>query len=58
LRTKSESIPGSFRAEGLPLLLLDGETVMAGRYQTALNWTGLVIPLEKVGLASARLLWW
>ena len=40
-------------AEGLPLLLLDGETVMAGRYPKRAElarWFG--IPLEKVGLAS------
>ncbi|ELE6496162.1 arsenite efflux transporter metallochaperone ArsD [Enterobacter kobei] len=40
--------------EGLPLLLLDGETVMAGRYpkRTELaRWFG--IPLEKVGLAPS-----
>jgi len=39
-------------AEGLPLLLLDGETVMAGRYPKRAEiarWFG--IPLEKVGLA-------
>lgn len=39
-------------AEGLPLLLLDGETVMAGRYPRRAElarWFG--IPLEKVGLA-------
>ncbi|VCZ99860.1 Arsenical resistance operon trans-acting repressor ArsD [Klebsiella pneumoniae] len=42
-------------AEGLPLLLLDGETVMAGRYPKRAElarWFG--IPLEKVGLA----VWW
>jgi hypothetical protein len=39
-------------AEGLPLLLLDGETVMAGVIRNAelARWFG--IPLEKVGLAS------
>ena len=40
-------------AEGLPLLLLDGETVMAGRYPKRAElarWFG--IPLEKVGLDS------
>ena len=39
-------------AEGLPLLLLDGETVMAGRYPKRAElarWFG--ITLEKVGLA-------
>lgn len=39
-------------AEGLPLLLLDGETVMAGQYPKRAelaSWFG--IPLEKVGLA-------
>jgi hypothetical protein len=39
-------------AEGLPLLLLDGETVMAGRYPKRAElarWFG--IPLEKVGVA-------
>ena len=39
-------------AEGLPLLLLDGETVMAGRYPKRAElarWLG--IPLEKVGVA-------
>ena len=39
-------------AEGLPLLLLDGETVMAGRYPKRAElarWFS--IPLEKVGLA-------
>ena len=42
-------------AEGLPLLLLDGETVMAGRYPKRAElarWFG--IPLEKVGLAPTR----
>lgn len=40
-------------AEGLPLLLLDGETVMVGRYPKRAElarWFG--ITLEKVGLAS------
>ena len=40
-------------AEGLPLLLLDGEMVMAGRYPKRVElarWFG--IPLDKVGLAS------
>lgn len=42
-------------AEGLPLLLLDGETAMAGRYPQRAElarWFG--IPLEKVGLAPMR----
>lgn len=42
-------VPG---AEELPLLLLEGETVMAGRYPKRAElarWFG--IPLEKVGLA-------
>ena len=42
-------------AEGLPLLLLDGETVMAGRYSKRAElarWFG--IPLEKVGLAPTN----
>ena len=40
-------------AEGLPLLLLDGETVMAGRYPKRAElarWLG--IPLEKVGVVT------
>ncbi|CFQ45534.1 arsenical resistance operon trans-acting repressor [Yersinia aleksiciae] len=40
-------------AEGLPLLLLDEEMVMAGRYPKRADlarWFG--IPLEKVGLTS------
>lgn len=40
-------------AEGLPLILLGGETVMAGRYPKRAElarWFG--IPLEKVGLAQ------
>ena len=46
-------------AEGLPLLLLDGEMVMAGRYPKRAElarWFG--IPLEKVGLASKSCCWW
>ena len=46
-------------AEGLPLLLLDGETVMAGRYPKRAElarWFG--IPLEKGRVSSHQLLWW
>lgn len=42
-------------AEGLPLILLGGETVMAGRYPKRAElarWFG--IPLEKVGLAPTH----
>ena len=40
--------------EGLPLLQLDGETVMAGRYPKRAELARLFgIPLEKVGLATA-----
>lgn len=39
-------------ADGLPLLLLDGETVMAGRYPKRAELARWFrIPLEKVGLA-------
>ncbi|HDL6874124.1 arsenite efflux transporter metallochaperone ArsD [Yersinia kristensenii] len=46
---KAKAFLDASGAEGLPLLLLDGETVMAGRYPNAASWFG--IPLEKVGLA-------
>ncbi|MEM0673667.1 arsenite efflux transporter metallochaperone ArsD [Dickeya oryzae] len=42
-------------AEGLPLLLLDGDIVMAGRYPKRAElarWFS--IPLEKVGLVPSR----
>jgi len=42
-------------AEGLPLILLDGEFVMAGRYparEDLARWYRL--PLEKVGVAPKR----
>ena len=52
MRKQKHSLEAS-GAEGLPLLLLDGETVMAGRYPKRAElarWFG--IPLEKVGLDS------
>lgn len=46
---KAKAYLKSFGADGLPLLLLDGETVMAGRLPKRAElarWFG--IPLEKV----------
>jgi hypothetical protein len=45
-------------AEGLPLLLLDGETVMAGRYPNALNWLAGLVYRWKGGFSFHQLLWW
>jgi hypothetical protein len=46
-------------AEGLPLLLLDGETVMAGRYPKRAElarWFGYTA--GKGGFSFHQLLWW